>query len=288
MVVTRLAALCGALLFSRVGALALRDTRWASAFASALSERRLCDESAAVAAAEGLIPFAPDAPDLVSPGAAGALVHALSSSEAHRVDRHDAVVRVVAAACRPAAVDAASLDRRVHVDKDLYTIVTKSILAPSAPKTRPLNRKVDVVVVDSHASDAARTSPPRFAFVEVTVRHLPSSEALRRAIDDKRTKYDDLPPDALVVLVVDACSGRVRPTGALDALARLLRRDDLGALEDDVKTAVLSRLAQPLRDAARKANKRRRASLPGKRLTRRARKLARDDDASMDAQGDVG
>ncbi|KAK7238630.1 hypothetical protein SO694_00020320 [Aureococcus anophagefferens] len=104
---------------------------------------------------EALIDGAPGRADAQAPAAAAALVEAHARDDAARRDRHDAVVRVVAAAARARRWRQVRARRRAP----LYGFVPPELLKPSPAKARPLNRRVDVTVRDGDA----------FRFAEVTV-----------------------------------------------------------------------------------------------------------------------
>ena len=81
-------------------AAALQPSTWVKSLGSALEAARLVPRTEGNLAAERLLIAAPDAQHSFTAQRAAALVEAFSRDQKHRRDRHDAVVRLVAARCR--------------------------------------------------------------------------------------------------------------------------------------------------------------------------------------------
>jgi hypothetical protein len=140
--------------------------------------------------------------------AAEILTAHIFSDEARR-QRHDAVVRYVAAQFR--------MRKQVYVDKPLFNNLLNSTTTTAAAALKKKSRRVDIVVVDEEEQGVL--------LVEVTV--LARADAATLAIADakKRRKYADLGAQALllrnnntadlecetIVLAVDALTGEVAP-----------------------------------------------------------------------------
>ena len=150
-------------------------------------------------------------------------------SQAARRDRHDAVCRRVAAACR-------ALHSDVKRDAPLWRL--------GIELKGPGRRAVDVSVRRDEA----------WSFVEVTVRAFAGDASMAEAaIDEKRAKYADL--RRVHVLALDAVTGRAYDDVFADLEAAGLVADG-AALADACALAVVTRCAAPLLP-----RKRRRAAL---------------------------
>ena len=171
-------------------------------------------------------------------------------SQAARRDRHDAVCRRVAAACR-------SLHSDVRRDAPLWRL--------GLDLKGPGRRAVDVSICRDD----------EWSFVEVTVRAFAGDASLAEAaIKEKRTKYADL--RRVHVLALDAVTGRA-PDGAFGELEAAGLVADGAALADACALAVVTRCAAPLLP-----RKRRRKPVPltvepglPRPRTRRERRAAR-------------
>jgi len=169
---------------------------------------------------------------------------------AARRDRHDAVCRRVAAACR-------SLHSDVRRDAPLWRL--------GLDLKGPGRRAVDVSIRRDEA----------WSFVEVTVRAFAGDASLvEAALKEKRAKYADLP--RVHVLALDAVTGRA-PDGAFADLEAAGLVADGSALADACALAVVTRCAAPLLP-----RKRRRKPVPltvepglPRPRTRRERRAAR-------------
>ena len=169
---------------------------------------------------------------------------------AARRDRHDAVCRRVAAACR-------SLHSDVRRDAPLWRL--------GLDLKGPGRRAVDVSIRRDEA----------WSFVEVTVRAFAGDASLvEAALKEKRAKYADLP--RVHVLALDAVTGRA-PDGAFADLQAAGLVADGSALADACALAVVTRCAAPLLP-----RKRRRKPVPlmvepglPRPRTRRERRAAR-------------
>ena len=169
---------------------------------------------------------------------------------AARRDRHDAVCRRVAAACRAIHSD-------VRRDAPLWRL--------GLDLTGPGRRAVDVSVCRDD----------EWSFVEVTVRAFAGDASMAEAaIDEKRAKYADL--RRVHVLALDAVTGRAYDDVFADLEAAGLVADG-GTLADACALAVVTRAAAPLLP-----RKRRRKPVPitvepglPRPRTRRERRAAR-------------
>ena len=172
-------------------------------------------------------------------------------SQAARRDRHDAVCRRVAAACR-------ALHSDVKRDAPLWRL--------GIELKGPGRRAVDVSI----------RRDDEWSFVEVTVRAFAGDALLaEEAIKEKRAKYADL--RRVHVLALDAVTGRAYDDVFADLEAAGLV-DDGGALADACALAVVTRCAAPL--LPRKRRRRKPAPLPAapglpRPRTRRERRAAR-------------
>ena len=171
-------------------------------------------------------------------------------SQAARRDRHDAVCRRVAAACR-------SLHSDVRRDAPLWRL--------GLDLKGPGRRAVDVSICRDD----------EWSFVEVTVRAFAGDASMAEAaIEEKRAKYADL--RRVHVLALDAVTGRAYDDVFADLEAAGLV-DDGAALADACALAVVTRCAAPLLP-----RKRRRKPVPitvepglPRPRTRRERRAAR-------------
>ena len=169
---------------------------------------------------------------------------------AARRDRHDAVCRRVAAACR-------ALHSDVRRDAPLWRL--------GLDLEGPGRRAVDVSI----------RRDDEWSFVEVTVRAFAGDALLAEAaIKEKRAKYADL--RRVHVLALDAVTGRA-PDGAFADLQAAGLVADGSALADACALAVVTRCAAPLLP-----RKRRRKPVPitvepglPRPRTRRERRAAR-------------
>ena len=171
---------------------------------------------------------------------------------AARRDRHDAVCRRVAAACR-------ALHSDVRRDAPLWRL--------GLDLKGPGRRAVDVSI----------RRDDEWSFVEVTVRAFAGDASLvEAAMAEKRAKYADL--RRVHVLALDAVTGRAYDDVFADLEAAGLV-DDGGALADACAAAVVTRCAAPLLPRKRR---RKPAPLPvepglPRPRTRRERRAARAD-----------
>ena len=169
---------------------------------------------------------------------------------AARRDRHDAVCRRVAAACR-------SLHSDVRRDAPLWRLG----LALKGPG----RRAVDVSICRDND----------WSFVEVTVRAFAGDAALvEAAMAEKRAKYADLP--RVHVLALDAVTGRAYDDVFADLEAAGLVADGV-ALADACAAAVVTRCAAPLLPRKRRRKPAPLPVAPGlpRPRTRRERRAAR-------------
>ena len=170
---------------------------------------------------------------------------------AARRDRHDAVCRRVAAACR-------SLHSDVRRDAPLWRL--------GIELSGPGRRAVDVSI----------RRDDEWSFVEVTVRAFAGDASLiKAAIEEKRAKYADL--QRVHVLALDAVTGRAYDDVFADLEAAGLV-DDGDELADACAAAVVTRCAAPL--LPRKRRRRKPVPLPvapglPRPRTRRERRAAR-------------
>ena len=173
-------------------------------------------------------------------------------SPAARRDRHDAVCRRVAAACR-------SLHSDVRRDAPLWRL--------GIDLKGPGRRAVDVSIRRDEA----------WSFVEVTVRAFAGDASLAAAaIEEKRAKYADLP--RVHVLALDAVTGRACDDAFADLEAAGLVADG-DELADACAAAVVTRAAAPLLPRKRRRKPAPLPVAPGlpRPRTRRERRAARAD-----------
>ena len=164
-------------------------------------------------------------------------------SQAARRDRHDAVCRRVAAACR-------SLHSDVRRDAPLWRL--------GLDLEGPGRRAVDVSIC---------RDDDEWSFVEVTVRAFAGDASMAEAaIEEKRAKYADL--RRVHVLALDAVTGRAYDDVFADLEAAGLVADG-DELADACAAAVVTRCAAPL--LPRKGG--------GSRYRRRAGPAAAEDSA---------
>ena len=171
-------------------------------------------------------------------------------SQAARRDRHDAVCRRVAAACR-------ALHSEVKRDAPLWRL--------GLDLEGPGRRAVDVSI----------RRDDEWSFVEVTVRAFAGDALLAEAaIKEKRAKYADL--RRVHVLALDAVTGRAYDDAFADLEAAGLV-DDGGALADACAAAVVARCAAPLLPRKRRRKPVPLPVAPGlpRPRTRRERRAAR-------------
>ena len=169
---------------------------------------------------------------------------------AARRDRHDAVCRRVAAACR-------SLHSDVRRDAPLWRL--------GLDLKGPGRRAVDVSVCRDD----------KWSFVEVTVRAFAGDfDAVEAAIQEKRAKYADL--RRVHVLALDAVTGRAYDDAFAELEAAGLVADG-GALADACAAAVVTRCAAPLLPRKRRRKPVPLPAEPGlpRPRTRRERRAAR-------------
>ena len=212
----------------------------------ALRRVGLQEEAAAL-----LLDAAPDC-ELTPDDAARKLASHIRDAAARR-DRHDAVCRRVAAACR-------SLHSDVRRDAPLWRL--------GIDLEGPGRRAVDVSICKDD---------DEWSFVEVTVRAFAGDALLvEAAIDEKRAKYADL--RRVHVLALDAVTGRAYDDAFADLEAAGLVADG-DELADACAAAVVTRCAAPLLP-----RKRRRKPVPltvepglPRPRTRRERRAARAD-----------
>ena len=185
----------------------------------------------------------------LTPDAAARKVSSHVRDAAARRDRHDAVCRRVAAACR-------SLHSDVRRDAPLWRL--------GLDLKGPGRRAVDVSI-----------RRDEWSFVEVTVRAFAGDASLvEAAIDEKRAKYADL--RRVHVLALDAVTGRAYDDafGELEAAGLV---DDGAALADACALAVVTRCAAPLLPRKRRRKPAPLSVEPGlpRPRTRRERRAAR-------------
>ena len=171
---------------------------------------------------------------------------------AARRDRHDAVCRRVAAACR-------ALHSDVKRDAPLWRL--------GIELKGPGRRAVDVSIRRDEA----------WSFVEVTVRAFAGDALLAEAaIDEKRAKYADL--QRVHVIALDAVTGRAYDDVFADLEAAGLV-DDGDELADACAAAVVTRCAAPLLPRKRRRKPAPLTVEPGlpRPRTRRERRAARAD-----------
>ena len=169
---------------------------------------------------------------------------------AARRDRHDAVCRRVAAACR-------SLHSDVRRDAPLWRL--------GLDLKGPGRRAVDVSI----------RRDDEWSFVEVTVRAFAGDALLvEAAIDEKRAKYADL--RRVHVLALDAVTGRAYDDAFADLEAAGLVADG-DELADACAAAVVTRCAAPLLPRKRRRKPAPLPVAPGlpRPRTRRERRAAR-------------
>lgn len=167
---------------------------------------------------------------------------------AGRRDRHDAVCRRVAAACRARCSD-------VRRDAPLWRL--------GLDLTGPGRRRIDVSICRDGA----------WSFVEVTVRAFGGDATVAEAaVAEKLGKYADLP--RVHVLAVDAVTGRAHDAGVFAALEAAGLVADGAALADAVAAVVVNRAAAPLLPRKRRRPPLTAPGLPRPR-TRRERMAAR-------------
>ena len=188
----------------------------------------------------------------LTPDAAARKVASHIRDAAGRRDRHDAVCRRVAAACRAQHSD-------VRRDAPLWRL--------GLDLEGPGRRAVDVSVCRDD----------EWSFVEVTVRAFAGDALLAEAaIDEKRAKYADL--RRVHVLALDAVTGRAYDDafGELEAAGLV---DDGAALADACALAVVTRCAAPLLPRKRRRKPAPLSVEPGlpRPRTRRERRAARAD-----------
>ncbi len=186
----------------------------------------------------------------LTPDAAARKVASHIRDAAGRRDRHDAVCRRVAAACR-------SLHSDVRRDAPLWRL--------GLDLKGPGRRAVDVSIRRDEA----------WSFVEVTVRAFAGDALLvKAAIDEKRAKYADLP--RVHVLALDAVTGRAYDDAFADLEAAGLVADG-AALADACALAVVTRCAAPLLPRKRRRKPAPLTVEPGlpRPRTRRERRAAR-------------
>mmetsp|Transcript_6092 Transcript_6092/g.15543 ORF Transcript_6092/g.15543 Transcript_6092/m.15543 type:complete len:235 (-) Transcript_6092:12-716(-) len=186
----------------------------------------------------------------LTPDAAARKVASHVRDAAARRDRHDAVCRRVAAACR-------ALHSEVKRDAPLWRL--------GLDLKGPGRRAVDVSICRDD----------EWSFVEVTVRAFAGDASLiKAAIEEKRAKYADLP--RVHVLALDAVTGRA-PDGVFADLEAAGLVADGDELADACAAAVVTRCAAPLLPRKRR---RKPAPLPvapglARPRTRRERRAAR-------------
>ena len=188
----------------------------------------------------------------LTPDDAARKVSSHGRDAAGRRDRHDAVCRRVAAACR-------SLHSDVRRDAPLWRL--------GLDLKGPGRRAVDVsICVDDE-----------WSFVEVTVRAFAGDVSVAEAaIDEKRAKYADL--QRVHVLALDAVTGRA-PDGAFADLEAADLVADGAALADACAAAVVTRCAAPLLPRKRRRKPAPITVEPGlpRPRTRRERRAVRAD-----------
>ena len=173
-------------------------------------------------------------------------------SQAARRDRHDAVCRRVAAACR-------SLHSDVRRDAPLWRL------------------GIDLKGTGRRAVDVSVCRDEAWSFVEVTVRAFAGDASMAEAaIEEKCAKYADL--RRVHVLALDAVTGRAYDDVFADLEAAGLV-DDGGALADACALAVVTRCTAPLLPRKRRRKPAPLAVAPGlpRPRTRRERRAARAD-----------
>ena len=171
-------------------------------------------------------------------------------SQAARRDRHDAVCRRVAAACR-------ALHSDVRRDAPLWRL--------GLDLKGPGRRAVDVSV----------RRDDEWSFVEVTVRAFAGDASMAEAaIKEKRAKYADL--RRVHVIALDAVTGRAYDDVFADLEAAGLVADG-SALADACAAAVVTRCAAPLLPRKRRRKPAPLSVEPGlpRPRTRRERRAAR-------------